>query len=57
VDQNFLELPDQGITPDGRLAFGYTDMETSSNETTMSRYGQRQSILIAFLTPIMSLFE
>jgi len=50
VDRGFIELRYQGITPDGRLVFRFTDIETRSNETTMSRYGFRQSTVNATTT-------
>ncbi len=39
VDQGFLELRFAGVADDGRLVLRLTDVETRSNETTMSRYG------------------
>lgn len=38
VDRGFLELRFQGVTVDGKIALRLTDIETQSNETTMSRY-------------------
>jgi hypothetical protein len=39
VDRGFLELRFVGVSDDGRLVLRITDIETRSNETTMSRYG------------------
>jgi hypothetical protein len=39
VDQGFVELRFAGVADDGRLVLRLTDVETRSNETTMSRYG------------------
>lgn len=41
VDKGFTELRYQGTTQDGRLVFRLTEIDTASNETTMSRYGSR----------------
>ncbi|MBS3974781.1 MAG: peptidase [Actinobacteria bacterium] len=43
VDRGFTELRFQGLAPDGRLVFRVTEIETASTETTMSRYGVRQT--------------
>lgn len=37
VDRGFVELRYKGQSPDGLLLFQLTDVETTSNETTMSR--------------------
>jgi hypothetical protein len=50
VDRGFVELRYQGVAPDGKLLFRVTDIETRSNETTMSRYGLRQSTVNATTT-------
>lgn len=50
VDHGFVELRYQGITSDGKIVFRFTDIETRSNETTMSRYGFRQSAVNATTT-------
>ncbi len=50
VDRGFVELRYQGVTSDGKLVFRFTDIETRSNETTMSRYGLRQSAVNATTT-------
>lgn len=39
VDRGYLELRYVGLTEDGRLVLWLTDVETRSDETTMSRYG------------------
>lgn len=39
VNKGFTEVRYQGMTPDGRLIFRVTEIETESTETTMSRYG------------------
>lgn len=39
VNRGFLELRYQGVREDGLLVFYLKDIETLSNETTMSRYG------------------
>ncbi|MCE1007580.1 hypothetical protein [Pseudomonas monteilii] len=41
IDKGFTELRYQGMTPDGRPVFRLTEIETTSTETTMSRYGGR----------------
>ncbi len=43
IDRGFLELRYQGVSDDGRLVFHVTDVQTKSNETSMSRYGSDQS--------------
>jgi hypothetical protein len=45
VNRGYTELRYQGITPDGRLVFRVTEVETESTETTMSRYGGSTSTL------------
>lgn len=50
VDRGFVELRYQGLASDGKLIFRVTDIETRSNETTMSRYGLRQSAVNAATT-------
>jgi hypothetical protein len=40
----------KGSPSDGKLIFRVTDIETRSNETTMSRYGLRQSTVSATTT-------
>jgi hypothetical protein len=47
VNRGYTELRYQGITPDGRLVFRVTEVETESTETTMSRYGGSTSTLNA----------
>ncbi len=47
VNRGFIELRYQGLAQDGRLAFRVTEIETESNETTMSRYGASTSTLNA----------
>ncbi|MBC7719230.1 MAG: peptidase [Chitinophagaceae bacterium] len=47
VDRGFTELRFQGLAPDGRSIFRVTDIDTQSNETTMSRYGGSTSNLNA----------
>ncbi len=37
VDRGFVQLRYRGKTPDGKLVFTVTDVETRSNETTMNR--------------------
>ena len=39
VDRGFVSLRFQGYHTDGSLVFRVVDIETRSNETTMSRYG------------------
>src|SRR5438552_16338142 len=39
VDRGFTELRYLGRAADGRLRLRITDIETTSNETTMTRYG------------------
>lgn len=39
VDRGFVELRFAGLADDGRVILRLTDLETRSNETTMSRYG------------------
>jgi hypothetical protein len=39
VDRGFVELRFVGLADDGRVILRLTDVETRSNETTMSRYG------------------
>lgn len=43
VDRGFTELRYQGTTQDGRLVFRLTEIDTVSNESTMSRYGSRNT--------------
>lgn len=50
VDRGFLELRFQGVTEDGKIALRLTDIETQSNETTMSRYGVGHSTMSATTT-------
>lgn len=47
VNRGYTELRYQGITPDGRLVFRVTQVETESTETTMSHYGGSTSTLNA----------
>jgi hypothetical protein len=47
VNLGYTELRYQGMTPDGRLVFRVTEVETESNETTMSRYGGSTSTVNA----------
>ena len=47
VNRGYTELRYQGITPDGRLVFRITEVETESSETTMSRYGGSTSTVNA----------
>lgn len=47
VNRGYTELRYQGLAPDGRLVFRVTEVETESNETTMSRYGGSTSTLNA----------
>ena len=47
VNRGYTELRYQGITPDSRLVFRVTEVETESTETTMSRYGGSTSTLNA----------
>lgn len=39
VDRGFIELRYIGLAPDGRVILRLTEIDTASNETTMSRYG------------------
>jgi hypothetical protein len=39
VDRGFVELRFGGVSDDGRLVLRITEIETRSNETTVSRYG------------------
>ena len=39
VDQGFVELVFAGVASDGRLILRFTNQETRSNETSMSRHG------------------
>ena len=47
VERGFTDLRYQGLSPDGRAIFRVTEIETHSNETTMSRYGGSTSTLNA----------
>lgn len=47
VNRGYTELRYQGLAPDGRLIFRVTEVETESNETSMSRYGGSTSTLNA----------
>jgi len=50
VDRGFTELRYQGLTPDKKLIFRITEIETKSTETTMSRYGGGRSTVSANTT-------
>lgn len=45
IDRGFYELLYAGMTQDGLLVFEINDVQTRSNETTMSRYGSRSSVV------------
>ena len=45
VNRGYTELRYQGLAPDGRVVFRFTEVETESTETTMSRYGGSTSTL------------
>lgn len=47
ISRGYTELRYQGITPEGRLVFRVTEVETETTETTMSRYGGSTSTLNA----------
>lgn len=47
VNRGFTEVRYQGLSPDGRLVFRVTEVETESTETTMSRYGGSTSTVNA----------
>lgn len=47
VNRGFTELRYQGLSADGRYIFRVTEVETESNETTMSRYMGRSSTVNA----------
>ena len=45
IDQGYTELRYQGLTKDNLVIFRITETETSSTETTMSRYGTSHSTI------------
>lgn len=47
VNGGYTELRYQGLATDGRVIFRVTEVETESNETTMSRYGGSTSTMNA----------
>lgn len=51
VTRGFTELRYQGLTPEGKLIFRVTEVETLSSETTMSRYGGGASTINTTTTP------
>ena len=47
VNRGYTELRFQGLAADGRVVFRVTEVQTESNETTMSRYGGSTSTVNA----------
>jgi len=51
VTRGFTELRYQGLTPEKKLIFRVTEVDTHSNETTMSRYGGGSSTIHTTTSP------